>query len=230
MRTFWRTVDARLARDVAAVSVAVVVVGVSFGAIAVASGTPSWAVVAFSVCVFAGGSQFLAVGLVAAGNPVAAILGGLLLNARHLPFGLAVADVLGGGWGRRLIGSHLMVDEAVAFAMAETEPSRRRAAYWLTAVSLFCCWQLGTVGGIVLGNAVGDPARFGLDAAFPAAIVALLMPRLREAAGLRVAVLGSAIAVGATFVVPAGLPVILALAGLVAAGRRPRPALLGVSS
>jgi len=230
MRTFWRTVEPRLARDVAAVSVAVIVVGVSFGAIAVASGTPTWAVVAFSVFVFAGGSQFLAVGLVAAGNPIAAILGGLLLNARHLPFGLAIADVLGGGWGRRLIGSHLLIDEAVAFAMAETEPSRRRVAYWLTAVSLFCCWQVGTVGGIFLGNAVGDPARFGLDAAFPAAIVALLMPRLREAAGLRVAVLGSAIAVGATFVVPAGLPVMLALAGLVAAGRRPRPALLGVAS
>jgi 4-azaleucine resistance transporter AzlC len=229
MRTFWRTVDTRLARDVAAVSVAVVIVGVSFGAIAVASGTPAWAVVAFSVFVFAGGSQFLAVGLLAAGNPVAAILGGLLLNARHLPFGLAIADVLGGGWGRRLIGSHLLIDEAVAFAMTETEPSRRRAAYWLTAVSLFCCWQVGTVAGIFLGNAVGDPARFGLDAAFPAAIVALLMPRLREAAGLRVAVLGSAIAVGATFVVPAGLPVLLALAGLVAAGRRPRPALLGVA-
>ena len=43
--------------------------------------------------------QFLAVGLVAAGgSPVAAMLAGLLLNARHLPFGLAVGDVLGGGW------------------------------------------------------------------------------------------------------------------------------------
>ena len=102
-----------------------------------ASGLPAWAVLAFSAFVFAGGSQFLAVGLVAAGNPVAAILGGLLLNARHLPFGLAVADVLGGGWGRRLIGSHLMVDEAVAFALAQPDRPRRRAAYWLTGASIF---------------------------------------------------------------------------------------------
>ena len=58
---------------------AVAFVGVSFGAIAVASGLPAWAVLAFSACVFAGGSQFLAVGLVAAGNPVAAILSAALM-------------------------------------------------------------------------------------------------------------------------------------------------------
>src|SRR5687767_10194461 len=99
MRTVWRTLGGPLSRDIAAVCVAVAFVAISFGAIAVAAGIPPWAVVAFSLFVFAGGSQFLAVALVAAGSPVAAILGGLLLNARHLPFGLALADVLGGGRG-----------------------------------------------------------------------------------------------------------------------------------
>src|SRR5258705_4618785 len=103
VRTLWRTAVLRelsggLVRDILAVAVAVGFVGLSFGAIATATGVPDWAVVGFSLFVFAGGSQFLAVALVAAGNPVAAILGGLLLNARHLPFGLAIADVLGGGW------------------------------------------------------------------------------------------------------------------------------------
>src|SRR5512139_548049 len=115
MRTFWRTVDRRLLRDVTAISLAVGFVGVSFGAIAVASGVPAWAVVAMSTLVFAGGSQFLAVGLLAAGSPIAAIVGGLLLNARHLPFGLAVADVLAGSWARRMLGAHLLIDESVAF-------------------------------------------------------------------------------------------------------------------
>ena len=50
-----------------------------------------------SAFVFAGGAQFMAVGLIAAGNPVAAVLAGLLLNARHLPFGLAVAECSAGG-------------------------------------------------------------------------------------------------------------------------------------
>ncbi len=221
MRTIWRTLGAGLVRDVLALGVAVAFVGLSFGAIAAAVGLPKWAVVAFSLFVFAGGAQFLAVALVAAGNPFAAVLGGLLLNARHLPFGMAVADVLNGGWGRRIVGSHLMIDETVAFALAQPDPLRRRAAYWLTGATLFLCWQLGTLAGVAVGAALGDPSRYGLDAAFPAALLALLIPRLREAAGLRVAALASAVAVAATFFVPAGLPVLLGLLGLLAAGRPP---------
>jgi 4-azaleucine resistance transporter AzlC len=215
--TFWRTVDRGLVRDVLAISVAVGFVGLSYGAIAVAAGLPVWAVIAMSVFVFAGGAQFMAVALLAAGAPVAAVIGGLLLNARHLPFGLAIADVFGDRRASKLVGAHLMVDESVAFAMAQPDPARRRAAYWLTGITLFTLWQAGTVLGVWLGAAVGDPARFGLDAAFPAGIIALLMPRLREAVGLRVALVGAAVAVGATFVLPAGLPVLLALVGLVAA-------------
>jgi 4-azaleucine resistance transporter AzlC len=208
-------------RDIAAIAVAAGFVGLSYGAIATASGLPAWATVGMSIIVFAGGSQFLAVGTLAAGSPVAAILGGLLLNARHLPFGLAVADVLDGGWGRRLVGTHLMVDESVAFAMAAHDPIRRRASYWLAGASIFVLWNLGTIAGIAIGAAVGDPARYGLDAAFPAALLALVMPRFSDPAARRVALVGAAVAVAATFFVPAGLPVLLALVGLAAAGRGP---------
>ncbi|MDT4990661.1 MAG: hypothetical protein QOH97_553 [Actinoplanes sp.] len=71
-----------------------VAVGASFGAIAIAYGLPTWVPFLMSTVVFAGGAQFLAVGLIAA-NPIAAVLAGLLLNARHLPFGLAVAETVG---------------------------------------------------------------------------------------------------------------------------------------
>ena len=227
--SIWRTLDRQLIRDVAAIAIAVGFVGLSFGAIAIASGVPVWAVVAFSVLVFAGGAQFMAVGMLAAGSPFAAILGGLLLNARHLPFGMAIADVIGGRWGRRLAGTHLMVDESVAFALAQPDRERRNGAYWLTGALLFVLWQIGTVAGIVLGATVGDPNRYGLDAAFPAALFAQILPRLADPAARRVAVLGAAVAVGTTFVLPAGLPVLLALVGLVAAGPAPRSATLVAS-
>ncbi len=120
MGTSQRTATRRLARDIAAIAAAVTAVGVSFGAIATAADLPAWLVATMSVLVFAGGSQFMAVGMIAAGNPIAAIFAGLLLNARHLPFGLAIADsVFHGGWLGRLAGSHLMVDESVAFALAQ---------------------------------------------------------------------------------------------------------------
>jgi 4-azaleucine resistance transporter AzlC len=213
----WRTVDRSLLRDAGAIGAAVFAIGLSYGAIAVASGLTAWLVVAMSVLVFAGGAQFLAVSLLAVGNPAAAVFGGLLLNARHLPFGLAVGGLLGRGWPARLVGSHLLVDESVAFAMAQPDPARRRTAYWLVGVTLFVAWQAGTGLGVLVGDAVGDPAAFGLDAAFPAGLLALLLPSLRDPVARRVAVAGAAVALLATPLLPAGAPILLALAGLAAA-------------
>ena len=85
-------------RDVALVCLADGLVGLSFGATAVAGGLPWWVPVAMSLLVFAGGSQIAAVGVVlAGGSPFAAVAAGAVLNARLFPYGLAVADVVGPG-------------------------------------------------------------------------------------------------------------------------------------
>ncbi|KUL24995.1 AzlC family ABC transporter permease [Actinoplanes awajinensis] len=211
-------------RDVAALAAATLAVGASFGAITIAYGLPAWLPTLMSVVVFAGGAQFLAVGLFAAGNPIAAVLAGLLLNARHLPFGLAVADTLGPRWRDRLIGSHLMTDEVVAFTLAEKDPAARRRTYWLVAVSLLVAWNVGTVLGVLLGGATGDPDALGLDAAFPAGLIALILPSLRDRDTRLVALSGAAIAVLLTPVLPAGLPVLAALLGLLVLFRPTRRA------
>jgi predicted branched-subunit amino acid permease len=214
MRPVNRTTDGTLLRDVGALSVAIIAVGASFGAIAVAAGLPAWAIIALSTLLYAGGAQFMAVGLIVAGNPVAAVFAGLLLNARHLPFGLTLGDTLGSGWGARLIGAHLMTDEATAFALAQPEGGQRRRAYWLAGVLLFLAWNAGTILGVLLGGAAGDPDRLGLDAAFPAGLLALLLPVLRDPDTRRVALVGALAAVLLTPVLPAGLPVLFALGGL----------------
>jgi 4-azaleucine resistance transporter AzlC len=226
MRTLRRTPDRALLRDAAAIAAAMIAVGASFGAIAIAYGMPAWVPFLMSTAVFAGGAQFLAVGLLAAGNPLAAVLAGLLLNARHLPFGLAVSATVGPRWRDRLIGSHLMTDEVVAFTLAEPDPVRRRRIYWLIGVTLFTSWNAGTALGVWLGGATGDPATLGLDAAFPAGLFALLMPSLRDRDTRLVALLGAAVAVALTPILPAGLPVLCALLGLAALfiPRRVRPA------
>ena len=201
-------------RDAAAIAAAMVAVGASFGAIAIAYGLPTWVPFLMSTAVFAGGAQFLAVGLIAAGNPLAAVLAGLLLNARHLPFGLAVSATVGPRLRDRLIGSHLMTDEVVAFTLAEQDPARRRRTYWLIGITLFTSWNLGTALGVWLGGAAGDPASLGLDAAFPAGLIALILPSLRDRDTRVVALVGAAVAVALTPVLPAGLPVLCALLGL----------------
>jgi 4-azaleucine resistance transporter AzlC len=223
MRSIWRTVDRALIRDVLAIAVAVAAVGASFGAITVTSGLPVWLAPALSLLVFAGGAQFLVVGVVAAGGgPIAAVVGALLLNSRLLPYSLAITDTIGTGRLSRIIGSQFVTDETVAFAMAQPNRERSRAAFWLCGVSLFVFWNIGTVAGVLAGQAIGDPEVFGLDAAFPAAMLALVMPSLRDAATVRPALLGAAIALAASPFLPPGLPLLLALAGLLAMPRKER--------
>jgi predicted branched-subunit amino acid permease len=85
---------------------------------------------------------------------------------------------------------------------------------------MFVAWNLGTIAGVLAGRAVGDPTTFGLDAAFPAALLALILPSLRAPSVYRPVLLGAAIALAAAPFVPAGMPVLLALAGLVAVPRK----------
>lgn len=226
MRTVWRTVlasiDRDIARDVALVCLAVALIGISFGAIAVSAGLPVWLPIALSGLVFSGASQFMFVGLLLTGGGLAAAVGaGLLVNVRHLPFGIVVSDLLGEGRLRRLVGSHLMVDESVAFALAQDDPVRRRAAYWVSGVSLFVTWNLAVVVGTLAGSAIRDTGALGLDAAFPAVLLALILPSLRDPATARAAVVGVLVALAAAPFVSAGIPVLLALAGLVAGRDRP---------
>ncbi|SEG70674.1 4-azaleucine resistance probable transporter AzlC [Saccharopolyspora kobensis] len=204
-------------RDVLSMALAMAIVGASLGAIAVSKGVPLWMITLMGAVVFAGGSEFMAVGLVTAGAaPITAVLSGLMLNARHLPFGLAVGGLLDRGWPSRLIGSHLMVDEAVAFAMAQRTPEQKRRAYWLTGIALYCAWAPSVFLGGLLGQGVGDPGAFGLDAAMPAALLALIMPSLREFRTLRAVAVGALIAVLTTPLLPEGLPVMVALVGVAA--------------
>jgi 4-azaleucine resistance transporter AzlC len=208
--------DRALLRDIALVCVADGVVGASFGAIAVSGGQAPWVPVAMSLLVFAGGAQFAALGVVlAGGSPIAAVVAGLVLNARLLPFGFAVADVLGGRLPVRLLGPHVMVDESVAFAVAQRDLPRRRAAFWTAGLLLFVVWNLGVLVGVLAGRLIGDPTALGLDAASPVVLLALVLPSLRDAGTLRAALLGAAIALAATPILPPGLPVALALLGLV---------------
>lgn len=190
-------------------------VGMSFGAISVAGGLPVWLPMLLSVVVFAGASQFIFVAIVVAGgNPVAAVIAGLLVNVRHLPFGLAVGDVLGPGPLRRIVGSHLMIDESVAFTLAQRDPVRRRAAYWACGGALFVCWNVGVAIGAVGGTVISDTNAFGMDAAFPAVLLALVLPSLRDRATRFAALVGAGIAIGSSPLLPAGLPVLLSIAAL----------------
>jgi predicted branched-subunit amino acid permease len=233
MGSVHRTDGSALLRDVTLVCLADGIVGVSFGATAVAGGLPWWVPIAMSLLVFAGGSQIAAVGVVlAGGSPFAAVLAGGVLNTRMFPYGLAVADVVGssssssssspaeGGadarrrWWVRLFGAHVITDESVAFALRRSDQTARAKAFWTCGVTLFAAWNVTVAVGVVAGSMIKNTNAFGLDATFPAVMLALALPTLREWRTRTAAGAGVAIAVALTPVLPAGLPVLAALGGL----------------
>ncbi|OLR94904.1 AzlC family ABC transporter permease [Actinokineospora bangkokensis] len=211
-----------LLTDVALVALAVTAIALSYGATAVAGGLPLWFPVLLSCVVLAGGAEFLFLGVVlAGGNPLAGMAAGLLVNSRHLPYGLALPDVLGRG-PRRLLGVHLMNDESVAMAIAQDTPHRKRLAYWLCGLAVSTCWPLGTALGGLIGTLVPDTAALGLDAVFPAVLLALIADSLRDSTTRAGAVIGAVLALAATPVLPAGLPVLIAILGALVALREPK--------
>jgi predicted branched-subunit amino acid permease len=115
----------------------------------------------------------------------------------------------------------MILDESVAFALTQGDRPRRRAAFWATGITLFVCWNLAVAVGTLAGSAIRDTGAFGLDTAFPAVLLALVMPALADRGTRNAALAGAVIAVALTPVLPAGLPVLLALAGLVLAARAP---------
>ncbi len=210
MRSIWRTTRF-LDRDIVLACAAVWLFGLSYGAIATTDGFPVWLPAVASLLVIAGSSELLFVGVVAAGgSPIAAALAGLLVNARHLPYGLALPEgILGRGW-RRILGTHLMNDESVVFALASNGQAAER--YWQCGLGVLLAWPAGAIGGALAGSFIHDTNSLGLDAVFPAVILALIFPQLSDARTRRTALAGAVIAFAATPFLPAGVPVLLALA------------------
>ena len=139
----------------------------------------------------------------------------LLLAARNALYGPVVARLFPTGWLPRAGSAHFVIDETTAMASVQETDDDARDAFWWTAIWLWSLWNLGSIGGALLGAVIGEPETWGLDAAFPAAFVALLAPHVRERPGQVAALLGAAIAVALTPIAPAGVPLLVAAVAVV---------------
>ena len=189
--------------------------GVSFGVLAKpVMGTV--APIAMSVLVFSGGAQFAALSVLASGGALAAaVAAGLLMNARWLPMGFAIAPSLPGGAPARALQGQAIVDASFAIA-GRGDGTFDRTVLIGATIPQASAWIAGTVLGVLGGGALGDPARLGLDAVFPAFYLSLLAEEARGRRAVAAAAGGAAITVALMPVAPAGLPVIAAsLAALI---------------
>jgi predicted branched-subunit amino acid permease len=172
------------------------------------------AAIAMSAIVFAGSAQFGALAVLAAGGGVLpAVAAGVLLNARYVPMGIALAPSLRHHPVLRALIGQGMIDFSWAAAVREGGSFDWRFMLGATAPA-YPSWVLGTTAGVIGGGLLGDPEKLGLDAIFPAFFLALLLSG--EVAGGRRAVvaalLGATIALALIPVTPPGVPVIAACA------------------
>jgi 4-azaleucine resistance transporter AzlC len=208
------------ARAMAPLLPAVLAFGVSYGVLARAAGMGVAAPVVMSATTFAGSAQFAAASILDdAGTVVAAVLAAVLLNARYAPMSVAAGPWFTGSLPRRFVGSQLIVDES--WALAARGGGRFDVPFLLGAGALlYPFWVGGTAIGVVAGDFVGDPERFGLDAAFPALFLALLAGQVPTRRAVAAALLGGAIALVLLPFTPAGVPIIAAAAACLIGLRR----------
>lgn len=203
------------------VALAVSAYGISFGALAVASGLDVWQACVLSLLMFSGGSQFALIGVLASGGGAAgpaAIASAALLGLRNTLYSVRMGPIVGGPWWRRMLAAPFTIDESTAVATAQPTLRGQRIGFWATGLGIYVGWNLTTLAGALLGDLVGDVRQYGLDAAAAAAFLGLLWPRLRTLQPVAVAIAAALVAAALVPAVPPGIPVLAAAAVAIVVG------------
>jgi len=195
----------------ASIAIATGLYGISFGALGVASGLTVWQTIVLSLLMFTGGSQFAFIGVIAGGGGGAAAFGSAaLLGVRNAVYGMQLNAMIGPTGWRRLVAAHVTIDESMATATGQTDPLERKRGFWVAGLGVFALWNVFTIAGALLGNAIGDPKAWGLDGAAVAAFLGLLWPRLRAKEPVAIAVACAVATVVVVPFVPPGVPILVA--------------------
>jgi predicted branched-subunit amino acid permease len=208
-------------REALGVVLATSAYGISFGALAVASDLDVWQTCVLSLLMFTGGSQFAFVGVFTAGGLSAlpsAVASAALLGVRNVAYGMRMSPIVGGGPVRRAAAAHFTIDESTAVAISQTVPRLRQVGFWVTGIGIFVGWNITTLVGALVGDVLGDPKTWGLDAAAAAAFLALLWPRLKERQAIAVGIAAAVVAAALTPFLMPGLPVLVAAVVAIAVG------------
>lgn len=195
------------------VGIATGLYGISFGALAVASGLDLSQTMALSLLMFSGGSQFAFIGVFATGGSAslgAAVASAWLLGVRNGFYAVRMAPILRKVGLAKLIPAMVTIDESTLVSISQEGLKKQRLGFWLTGGFVYLFWNSATLLGAILGSTIGDVSHFGLDAAAAAAFVALIWARLDTAKARVVAGISIALAVALTPVLPAGIPVLVA--------------------
>ena len=188
-REFWRGV-----RDEAPILLGVAPFGLIFGALAIDANISIPAAQAMSSIIFAGASQIIAAQMIGAGASVLVIiLVVFVVNLRHALYSASVAphvQHLASGW--KFLLAYLLTDEAYAVTITHYnkagDPSKKHWYFLGAGLTLWSTWQVSTALGIFIGAQL--PPNWPLDFVLPLTFIALVVPALKDKAGVAAAIIG----------------------------------------
>lgn len=195
------------------ISIAVGLYGISFGALAVTAGLSVWQACALSALMFTGGSQFAFIGVIGGGGTgAAAWAAATLLGVRNGIYGMQLKALLRPPGKLIPVMAQLTIDESTATATAQDDHDERVRGFWTAGIGVYLLWNLFTLVGALVGDALGDPRQWGLDGAAVAAFLGLLWPRLRGRDPIAIAIVAAVVTALTLPLVPPGIPVLIAAA------------------
>jgi 4-azaleucine resistance transporter AzlC len=190
---------------------------VAYAVTARGAGLGVWDTQLMSLTVFAGASQFAAAGLFASGASALGIVATtFLLNARHVLYGLSLAQTLPLSPRQRAVVAQFLTDEAYGMSTVHgpRDADGLGFAFVLgTELSLYAVWNASTLLGALAGQVLPDPAALGVGVIFPLAFLMLLVPRVVSRTALAVAVASGLAAWGLSRALPGGVVILLAGVG-----------------
>lgn len=157
----------------------------------------------------------------AGGSTTAGVLSGWLVSSRFGLFAAAIAPYLWPSRWKRALAAHGAFDPSVALGLREDEPIDKRRVYLASATWMVVPWWIGGVIGIVIGSNVGDPGALGLDAIFPAVLLVIVWPQLRDRDSLTIALVALIAALALVEITPGGVPALAAACAALLALRPP---------
>ena len=158
------------------------------------------------------------------GSEWAALVAGWVVASRFGLLAMSLGSRLRVGPAHRAAAALESFDPNVTYAVQQRDPHQVVRVFWRVTAAMILGWTIGTFIGVFLGNVIGDADRLGLDAVFPAALLAIIVNLLRRRDGVAAAALGGGLCLVLLPIAPAGIPIIASLAGALAAIRIGEPA------
>ena len=149
------------------------------------------------------------------GSTMIGVLSGWLVASRFGLLAVSLGARYAGPVMERAGAAINSFDPNVGLAIQQSDPQELRRVFWRVTLALMIGWWIGSIVGVVLGDVIGDGRAWGLDAVFPATLVAIIGALVRRRDGLTAALAGAGICCALIPIAPGGLPILASALGAV---------------